>query len=122
MADQHQIADEIRRLQLVADNPTTQGNTLQDIHTSLCLINARRTIATNGKQDRALTFFTDHVGHASFMRTVLDRLVEEVVLNPKASRTHSKKQVEEDLEFLQKKVAQIVKTAVYCCLTKATIY
>lgn len=68
MADQHQIADEIRRLQLVADNPTTQGNTLQDIHTSLCLINARRTIATNGKEDRDLTFSTDHVGHASFMR------------------------------------------------------
>jgi hypothetical protein len=68
MTDQHQIEDEIRRLQFVADNPTTKGNTLKDIHTSLCLINARRTIATNGKQDRDLTFAIDHVGHASFMR------------------------------------------------------
>ena len=111
MADQHQIADEIRRLQLVADNPTTQGNTLQDIHTSLCLINARRTIATNGKQDRALTFSTDHVGHASFIRTVLDRLVEEVVLNPKASRTHSKKQVEEAQEEGEKSWATAMEKA-----------
>jgi len=68
IAEEQNIADEIRRLQLVADNPTTHGNTLEDIHTSLCLINARKTIATNGEQDRDLTFSTNFVGHACFMR------------------------------------------------------
>jgi uncharacterized protein YaaQ len=81
MAKEQNIADERRRLQLVADNPTTHGNTLEDIYTSLCLINARKTIATNGKQDRDLTHIISFLGQACFVReSTVDATVEWMFL------------------------------------------
>lgn len=65
--DTYQIANEVDRLKRVLDHPATEGNILKDIHRCLCLINARRTINTNGNQDRDLTFAIDFVNHAWFM-------------------------------------------------------
>jgi len=57
MPKEEEIAYEIQRMQLVADNITTHGHTLDDIHRSLCLIEARRVVATDGYKKSELYHF-----------------------------------------------------------------